>query len=185
MGVKEKWVDLLYRAATSTKGRRNLLTPVGLAVFAATIAVCVALALLLDHWLGLPPLPPAPWGIYLSLPFFAGGGFLVGWSAIHFLKAKGTPVPLNPPRTLVVEGPYLHSRNPMLSGVFLLMVGMALALTSACLLLVFTPLFMAINLWEIVNIEEVELAKRFGQPYLDYQARTPRFLPSWRTFRKH
>lgn len=177
MGFKDGWVEFIYKAATGTKRARNLLTPVGLAVFAAVLAIFIALAWLLDSWLNLPHFPPSPLGAYLCLPCFLGGGFLVGWSAIHFLKAKGTPVPVNPPRTLVAEGPYKFSRNPMLTGVFLLMAGLGLAMGSASLLLIFTPLFVAVNVWEIKNIEEVELAKRFGRQYLDYKASTPRFIP--------
>lgn len=181
MGFKESWVDALHRAATGSKKARNLMTPLGLAVFALVLAGFIAAALLLDYLLGLPPLWPRPLGWCLALPVLAVGAVLVGWSAGHFLKAGGTPVPLNPPRTLVIAGPYVYVRNPMLGGVFMLMAGLAMAMGSASLLLVFTPLFIAVNWWEIVNIEEVELARRFGRPYLDYQARTPRFIPRpWR-----
>jgi protein-S-isoprenylcysteine O-methyltransferase Ste14 len=49
--------------------------------------------------------------------------FLIGWSVLNFLRAKGTPVPFNPPPQLVTTGPYAYTRNPMLTGVFSLLFG--------------------------------------------------------------
>lgn len=41
----------------------------------------------------------------------------------------------------------------------------------------FTPLFIALNYWELKWIEEPELEKRLGGAYLEYRAKTPMFLP--------
>jgi protein-S-isoprenylcysteine O-methyltransferase Ste14 len=42
---------------------------------------------------------------------------------------------------------------------------------------IFTPLFIAFNVWELKAIEEPELEKRLGTEYLEYKKRTPMFLP--------
>jgi len=44
-------------------------------------------------------------------------------------------------------------------------------------LLIFTPLFIAFNYWELKNIAEPELEKRFGQQYKNYKKRTLMFFP--------
>jgi protein-S-isoprenylcysteine O-methyltransferase Ste14 len=41
----------------------------------------------------------------------------------------------------------------------------------------FTPIFILINVWELKEIEEPELVKRFGDEYVEYRRRTPMFFP--------
>jgi protein-S-isoprenylcysteine O-methyltransferase Ste14 len=65
----------------------------------------------------------------------------------------------------------------MLTGVFLFLFGMGFAFDSFSLVLFFTPLFILTNVWELKEIEEPELVKRFGDTYVDYQKRTPMFIP--------
>ena len=101
-------------------------------------------------------------------------------SAVHFLKVRGTPVPFNPPPKLVSTGPYRYARNPMLTGVFLLLFGVGFWLGSASLVLVFTPLYVVMNVWELKHIEEPELVRRLGDEYVEYKRRTPMFVPGRR-----
>jgi len=93
---------------------------------------------------------------------------------------KGTPVPFNPPPTLVTTGPYKFVRNPMLTGVFLLLFGLGFAIKSTSLVVLFTPLFALAYMWELKEIEEPELVKRLGEEYVAYQQQTPMFIPSMR-----
>ena len=65
----------------------------------------------------------------------------------------------------------------MLTGVFLLLFGLGFYFDSISLVFFFTPLFIAVNVWELNEIEEPELEKRFGDPYIDYRRRTPMFMP--------
>ena len=48
MGVRERWISLLHRAATGTRKTRTLLTPVGVAVFGAFTALFVFAAIIAD-----------------------------------------------------------------------------------------------------------------------------------------
>ena len=157
-----------------------LLTPLGLLIFAVFSGLFVLTAILVDKLLGLPGLLPK----FLCLPFFflsVGLGIIVtGWSAFHFLKVKGTPVPFNPPPKLVDTGPYRYARNPMLTGVFLILFGVGLGLNSPSLVLVFTPLYVLLNVWELKHIEEPELVKRLGDEYIEYRQKTPMFIPGGR-----
>ncbi|MBW2180608.1 MAG: hypothetical protein JRG81_09600, partial [Deltaproteobacteria bacterium] len=90
-----------------------------------------------------------PLNVILAAPILCIGMVLILWSVFHFLKAKGTPVPLNPPPALVVNGPYAFARNPMLSGIFLVLFGCGLLFQSISLIFIFTPLFILINGIEI------------------------------------
>jgi protein-S-isoprenylcysteine O-methyltransferase Ste14 len=108
------------------------------------------------------------------------GVFITIWSASHFVKVKGTPVPINPPPIVVKTGPYHYARNPMLTGVFMILFGIGLAINSLSLILFFTPLFILINVWELKHIEEPELIKRLGNEYLEYKNQTPMFLPKFK-----
>jgi protein-S-isoprenylcysteine O-methyltransferase Ste14 len=110
----------------------------------------------------------------------AAGVAVTAWSAFHFLKVKGTPVPFNPPPQVVRTGPYRYARNPMLTGVFLFLFGLGLGLNSASLVFLFTPLFVLINVWELKQIEEPELTRRLGDDYIEYRRQTPMFLPRFR-----
>jgi len=177
MKIKETWINLLHSAATGTKKTRMLLTPVGLLVFFAFSALFVLAALLVDEFLGLPGPLPAVARIPLGVSTVAAGITITAWSAFHFLKVRGTPVPFNPPPKLVSTGPYRYARNPMLTGVFLFLLGIGLGLNSISLVLIFTPLYVLVNYWELKNIEEPELVKRLGDEYIDYRRKTPMFIP--------
>jgi protein-S-isoprenylcysteine O-methyltransferase Ste14 len=65
----------------------------------------------------------------------------------------------------------------MLTGVFLLLIGIGFAFNSVSLVFFFTPLFVIFNVWELKNIEEPELIKRLGEEYVEYKKQTPMFLP--------
>ena len=101
------------------------------------------------------------------------------WFAVD---GRGTLAPWDPPRRLVVSGPYRFVRNPMISGVLFVLVGEALLLRSAPHG-VWAGIFLGVNLLYIPLIEEPELAARFGDDYRDYCRSVPRLLPratAWR-----
>jgi len=183
MSIRERWAGLLYRVATGTKTTRTLLTPIGVVIFGLFTAVFVFLAVLLDRALGLRWPIPMTVSELVSIPMMVIGVAITVWSVFHFVKVKGTPVPFNPPPTLVGSGPYRYARNPMLTGVFLLLFGIGFAINSLSLVVVFTPLYVLANLWELKEIEEPELLRRLGEDYLAYRKRTPMFIPRIRVRR--
>jgi len=105
----------------------------------------------------------------ISAPFIIIGSFLWLWSAGKFFKTKGTPVPVNPPPQLVTNGPYAYSRNPMMTGLFMVMAGIGIYFGSITLTFVMTPLFIFMSILEFRYIEEPELTKRFGKEYVEYK----------------
>jgi protein-S-isoprenylcysteine O-methyltransferase Ste14 len=179
MKFREHWINLLHRAATGTKKTRTLLTPIGVAIFGVFTALFVMAALWVDGLLSLPGLLREGARLPVSIPLMAVGVAFTAWSGFHFLRVKGTPVPFNPPPEVVTTGPYRYARNPMLTGVFLFLFGLGFAVDSFALVVFFTPLFILVNLFELKEIEEPELVKRFGDEYVEYRKRTPMFFPGF------
>jgi protein-S-isoprenylcysteine O-methyltransferase Ste14 len=170
-------VDLFYSITTGPARRRAALTPIGLVVFAAMLLLVVFAGLLTDRVLGLPRLLAGSAGSLAGAILLAAGLTLCAWCVGLFAKAKGTPVPFNPPREFVIAGPYAWMRNPMLTGAFACLFGVGFLLHSLSIVLVWTPLFVAANVVELKRVEEPELERRFGASYVEYRNRVPMFFP--------
>lgn len=177
MGLKEKLIEIFYKAATGSKQIRTILTPLGLIFFFSLIVLFIVVSLQIDKFLRFTKLLSSPLNIIVSVPILAVGLFGVLWSVSHFIKVKGTPVPFNPPPELVTTGPYAYVRNPMLMGVFIGLFGLGILLQSISLVFIFTPFFILLMELELKAVEEPELEKRFGKEYLEYKKRVPMFIP--------
>lgn len=160
----------------TTKRFRLVLTFFAGTVFLCIIGLTFFISLAVDRFLHFPPYISTPYNILISLPLFIMGIVLWAWSVGKFVQAKGTPVPINPPLKLITDGPYVYSRNPMMTGVFLIFTGIGIFLQSITITFLLTPLSIFIVFLTIKYIEEPELEKRFGEDYLEYKERTPRFL---------
>ncbi|MGH3313333.1 MAG: methyltransferase family protein [Streptomyces sp.] len=105
---------------------------------------------------------------------------LLVWTIALFDRVgDGTLAPWDAPKKLVVRGPYLHVRNPMISGVLFILPGETLLFRST-VLLVWLVGFFAINQTYIPLLEERGLERRFGQDYVTYKHHVRRWLPRFR-----
>jgi protein-S-isoprenylcysteine O-methyltransferase Ste14 len=95
-------------------------------------------------------------------------------------EGRGTLAPWDPPRRLVVRGPYRYVRNPMISGVALVLFGESLLLRSPAHLL-WAVTFFGVNALYIPLLEEPLLERRFGADYREYCRNVPRLLPRLRS----
>lgn len=177
VNVFDRWAAWTFRVATGSGKRRWLLTPVIGLAFALYLGFLVGAALLTDSVLDLPRLTFLPWTKIAGWLLLAPGLGLYAWTVRDFLKRKGTPVPVNPPVTLITSGPYAHSRNPMITGLYFCFFGFGLLIGSLALVAIFTPLSVLIMHVYLTRVEEKELELKFGQAYLDYKDKVPRFLP--------
>jgi protein-S-isoprenylcysteine O-methyltransferase Ste14 len=112
----------------------------------------------------------------------AGGAALALWCIATFIViGRGTPAPFDPPRRLVVAGPYRFVRNPMYLGANLALAGAAL-LYESWGLLAYDLAFALVTHMFVVIYEEPTLRASFGEPYQSYRERVrrwwPRLLPS-------
>ncbi|MXQ55818.1 methyltransferase family protein [Shimazuella alba] len=89
---------------------------------------------------------------------------------------KGTLNPLDPPKKLVIAGPYRYVRNPMITGVLLVQLGESIMFTSFELLIWFFGFWMANQIYFIWK-EEPQLLKRFGPDYQEYRENVPKWVP--------
>jgi protein-S-isoprenylcysteine O-methyltransferase Ste14 len=91
-------------------------------------------------------------------------------------KGRGTAAPWNPPKKLVIEGPYRYVRNPMITSVLAMLLAEALILNSTVIFYLFCVFLMG-NMIYFPLVEEKGLEKRFGKDYADYKRNVPRWLP--------
>ena len=132
------------------------------------------------------------WLLHLYLPlahWIPQGWRNIGWGVIAvgvlidttslglFLRTRTTPNPLQPENAsrLVASGPYRFTRNPMYLGLFISLTGWAIFLgcVSPMLLL---PGFIAVVTHFQIKPEEEALERIFGEEYLAYKQRVPRWL---------
>jgi protein-S-isoprenylcysteine O-methyltransferase Ste14 len=106
-----------------------------------------------------------------------GAAFALWCISIFASIGKGTPAPFDPPRRLVIQGPYRFVRNPMYIGVGLALTGAALFYESL-LLLGCTCLFILATHLFVVWYEEPTLQRTFGQEYEAYCGRVRRWWPN-------
>ena len=92
---------------------------------------------------------------------------------------EGTPLPWEPPTKFMSAGIYVVTRNPMVSCVSFISFGEALLFGSMALLC-WCGFFVTVNLIYIPIAEEPELEKRYGEAYLEYKKRVPRWIPGTR-----
>jgi protein-S-isoprenylcysteine O-methyltransferase Ste14 len=108
------------------------------------------------------------------------GGSLALWCVLTFATiGRGTPAPFDPPRRLVVSGPYRRVRNPMYLGAVLALAGAAVFYGSAALF-AYAALFLLSAHLFVTRWEEPTLARTFGADYEAYRAGTGRWVPRWR-----
>lgn len=108
---------------------------------------------------------------------FAVGFALFAWCVLLFARVgQGTLAPWDPTRRLVAVGPYRHVRNPMISGVLLMLVGEALQWRSGVLAL-WAGTFLLMNHAYFLLSEEPGMEKRFGESYRVYRSNVPRWIP--------
>ena len=172
---------LFHSVATGPKKQRQRLTPVGLTVFGGSLALVVFGGLATDRYLAVPALPQGRAWIVGGGALLLIGIALCGWCVSRFLKARGTPVPFNPPDELLQTGLYKWMRNPMLTGVFMGLFGVGVLLHSLSNVLFWTPGYVLAHVVELKLVEEPELEQRFGVAYTKYKERVPMFFPRpWR-----
>ena len=134
-----------------------------------------------DRWpfdVGVGTGPQCAFAVMLAVPALA---LAAKTMSLFVQEGEGTPAPWDPPRKFVVNGPYRHVRNPMLSSVILMIVAEAVALNSP-FLLGWAVVFLLLNTFYFMLIEEPWLERRFGEDYIRYKAAVPRWVPMLRPY---
>lgn len=119
--------------------------------------------------------------LHPAITIIAGAAFiglsiyLDGSATKLFVKNKTQVIPWRPASTLVIEGPYRFTRNPMYLGMACLYIGIAF---SFGLLWAFAFLPMVILLVDrtVIAREEPYLEKKFGDAYITYKRSVRRWI---------
>ena len=120
-----------------------------------------------------------------SIGFWQAVGMLVGAAGavlavsciVAFaLVGKGTPAPFDPPRRLVVAGPYRFVRNPMYIGGALAVAGAAIFYRSLALA-AYVFAFLLVSHLFVAAYEEPTLRRSFGKDYTAYCGNVGRWWP--------
>lgn len=141
-----------------------------------TIAQKIYVALFMAPLVALPLVPQERFAGF-DLPSLVGGAFLCAAALALWVSAlramRGIPS-IRETRGLVTGGAYGLVRNPLYTGDFIIVPGLAL-LTHSVAALLYTPvllvLFLALSL-----IEERQLTAAYGDAYRAYRARVPKRL---------
>jgi protein-S-isoprenylcysteine O-methyltransferase Ste14 len=97
-----------------------------------------------------------------------------------YVAGKGTLAPWEPPRHLVLSGPYRVSRNPMYVAVLLVLTGWALGFWSRALA-IYAATFVVVFHLRVIFAEEPFLAATHGDEWRAYKARVPRWFGAIRS----
>lgn len=167
-------------------GRRIIASYAAVAVvYGCLLPLLVAAAgALLDRAAGLPPLVPPPWNTVAGLALLAWAWIWIVWSFV-FLVRRGRGHPneilgreLAPTtRTLVTNGPYRYTRNPMAYGLIVYYFAALAFLRNSIAILALLPLACLFELWYHRTYEEPGLLRRFGGEYARYREEVPALLP--------
>ncbi|MBN1384384.1 MAG: isoprenylcysteine carboxylmethyltransferase family protein [Elusimicrobia bacterium] len=120
---------------------------------------------------------------WIALLSAVAGLVLSVWTSTLFLKfGEGTPAPWDPPKKMVIRGPYRYVRNPMITGVLLILLAESILLKS-WQIAVWTAVFFIGNSIYFPLSEEKDLEKRFGDEYRNYKKNVPRWIPRLRAWK--
>jgi protein-S-isoprenylcysteine O-methyltransferase Ste14 len=164
--------------------RRELLRSIVLLPGTALLFV-PGILLSIERWLGkdMGNVGPQEIQFWAALLLLILGLALAIWTVrLQLTIGQGTPAPWDPPVKLVVQGPYRHVRNPMITGAFLIIAAESLFFHS-CFTFLWLLIFIGSNLVYIPRVEEGELIERFGEEYLRYLDHVPRWIPRVRPWR--
>ena len=137
----------------------------------------LALGLLLQRLVPLKYLPRASRGIGLTLGCTGiSMGLAVLVSGFRQMNQAHTNInPTRPATTIVTEGPFRFTRNPLYLGMTLLYIGITFLVNSFWLILIL-PVVLGLMNFGVIAREERYLEHKFGSQYLAYKQRVRRWV---------
>lgn len=124
--------------------------------------------------------PPARFGALQLAGMIVGaaGAAIAIWCILTFVfVGRGTPAPFDPPRRLVMRGPYRYVRNPMYLGAGLALAGAALFYWTG-VLWAYAGGFLLLMHLLVMFYEEPALRRTFGEDYEMYCRQVRRWWPT-------
>jgi protein-S-isoprenylcysteine O-methyltransferase Ste14 len=139
------------------------------------LLLAIVVGLTLDWLYPLRWLPTSLPNGWTGATVFALSLALFVWAVVTF-RSAGTPVQGTKPTTTIVEdGPYGFSRNPIYVGMFGGLAGIAVGFNSLWVVVALIVFYLVVR-HGVVAREEAYLERKFGGVYLDYKSRVRRWL---------
>ncbi|MCE2557944.1 MAG: isoprenylcysteine carboxylmethyltransferase family protein [Acidobacteria bacterium] len=104
-----------------------------------------------------------------------GSVVLMAWAGLSMIRGGGSLPVHTPTAQLVVRGPYRLTRNPIYTGMVLLLVGIGFARDSWWFLVMAVATALLLR-WGVILREEAYLEGKFGDEYREYAKRVRRWL---------
>jgi protein-S-isoprenylcysteine O-methyltransferase Ste14 len=121
------------------------------------------------------PIRVTPFSLPIGIVLTIASAALASW-AKREMKRAGTNVrPDQPALTIVRDGPYRYTRNPMYVSLCCLQLGWGMIL-GGWVPVLFTILLAAILHFGVVLREEAYLESKFGNAYREFQRESPRWI---------
>lgn len=139
--------------------------------------LAVVLTVVFARWLPLGLIPAFPWwpALMVGLAIIAFALYTNIGGVLAF-KRSGTNVnPYKPALTVVRDGPFRYTRNPMYLGMILFVLGLGLLLSTAWGLIFAVILWAALH-YGVVLREERYMTGKFGEQYRELLTVTRRWL---------
>ncbi len=118
---------------------------------------------------------PATWNLLGLIPIALATILLIWLMILHFSRMPKRVQLERTPRYLLMNGPYRFTRNPMYVAELALWLGWAILYGSIAVFVVFLIMGPVMNS-RVVSREEHNLEVRFGESYLEYKNRVPRWF---------
>lgn len=118
-----------------------------------------------------------PWSELIAVTIGLAGVLITVKAVGIFSNNQTTINPIEPEKVsaLVTDGLYRYSRNPMYSGLLLVVIGFAIFLQNLSSILGVVLFIFTMTQFQIKPEERV-MSDKFGQNYKDYKARVRRWL---------
>src|SRR5215510_12835711 len=129
----------------------------------------------IDWLYPMPFLPTSFPTAWLGGAIFAVGFALAVWAIVTIRKAGTQVETYKPTTTIVANGPYRFTRNPIYLAMVLGLIGLAIAFDSLWILVTLVLFYLVIR-YGVVAREEAYLERKFGDVYLGYKSRVRRWL---------
>ena len=133
--------------------------------FLLPIAVLIIIPLLIEKNIEIKYFSTFIPGVVLVI---LGLSVIIYTISIFIKIGKGTLAPWSPTKRLIINGIYKYVRNPMITGVLIVLIGESLAILSERIFL-WAIIFFIINTIYFYIYEEPNLEKRYGEEYRKYK----------------
>jgi len=136
--------------------------------------VALVVMILLNRFVPIGRWLHYPWRYFGIIIIVLGFSLSLG-SGIFFRKLGTNPRPGSRANLIVTKGPFKYTRNPMYLGLITMLIGISILLGTWSPLIVIPILFIILHT-QFVLREEKLMEEWFGESYVEYKSKTPRWL---------